>query len=186
VELLQHAMEAAVGNGLRATLESGSLLTGQLYIDLNYYSDQPANAMGQFQGYQEIPTLSGGLGQIQLQITRLLKKLNGLPLDATVASANGALGELRGTLAEMRGLLADEATRSLPGTLEDTLSELNSLLAGLGGPTGFADNLNRSLIELNRTLNALRGLSDQLEDKPNSLIFPVTREDDPVPRAGQP
>lgn len=186
VELLQHAMEAAVGNGLRATLESGSLLTGQLYIDLNYYSDQPADTMGQFQGYQEIPTLSGGLGQIQLQITRLLKKLNGLPLDATVASANGALGELRGTLAEMRGLLADEATRSLPGTLEDTLSELNSLLAGLGGPTGFADNLNRSLIELNRTLNALRGLSDQLEDKPNSLIFPVQREDDPVPRAGQP
>jgi paraquat-inducible protein B len=185
-ERLKAAVEAAVHNGLRATLASGNLLTGALYIDLNYHPDQPTEEIGEFQGRQLIPTIAGGLGQIQQQISQLLEKFNSLALEDTVGAATGAVDELKGTLGELRTLLASEDAQGLPASLNDTLAELTTLLRSLSGSAGFSENLNRSIIELNRTLQSLQGLTDTLGEKPNSLIFPVQHGADPVPKAGKP
>ena len=71
-------------------------------------------------------------------------------------------------------------------SLAATLDELNALLRGMSGSAGFTENLNRSLLELNRTLRSLQNLTQSLEQKPNSIIFPVNHGDDPMPKAGTP
>ena len=185
VERLRQAIPGAIGNGLRATLESGNLLTGALYVNLNFYPDQAPPPAREFEGSTVIPSMAGGLGQIQQQISRLLKKFNNMALEDTVAAANGTLRELRGTLAELRGLLASDDTRALPATLNDTLGELTGLLRELSATGGFPDHINRSLIELNATLRSLQGLTDTLQEQPNSVIFPIKHEADPTPRAGR-
>ena len=176
----------AVHNGLRATLASGNLLTGALYVDLDYYPDQPTAEIGEFQGRQVIPAIAGGLGQIQHQVSQLLKKFNSLALEETVDATTAAVDELQAMLGELRTLLASDGAQALPETLNDALNELNTLLRSLSGSAGFSENLNRNLMELNRTLQSLRGFTDTLGEKPNSIIFPVKHGADPAPKAGTP
>ena len=185
LERIQVGMEQAIHNGLRATLVSGNLLTGALYIDLNYYPDEPSAEIEKFHGHPVIPSIAGGLGQIQHQISQLLKKFNNLPLEDTVDAATAAVNEMKRTLRELRTLLASEDAQALPTTLNDALIELNTLLRSLSGSAGFSENLNRSIMELNRTLQSLRGFTETLGEKPNSIIFPVRHGADPAPRAGK-
>lgn len=185
VERLRELIPGAIDNGLRATLESGSLLTGALFVDLNFYPDQEPQPDSRFEGHTVIPTIAGSFGQIQHQVTRLLKKFNDLELADTVTAANGALRELRGTLAELRRLVASDGTRALPATLNDALAAVAGLLRQLDDAGGLPGNINRSLIELNATLRSLQGLSDTLQEKPNSVIFPIKHEADPMPRSGR-
>lgn len=186
VERLKAAVELAVHNGLRATLASGNLLTGALYVDLDYYPDQPTEEIGEFQGRQVIPAIAGGLGQIQHQVSQLLEKFNSLALEETVDATTAAVNELEKMLVELRTLLASDGAQTLPETLNDALDELNTLLRSLSGSAGFSENLNRNLMELNRTLQSLRGFTDTLGEKPNSIIFPVKHGADPAPKAGTP
>jgi paraquat-inducible protein B len=167
VERLRRTMDAAVGNGLRATLSTGNLLTGSLYVGLDMYPDDKEQELGTFAGWRTIPTIASGLEGIQVKVSTLLDKLNALPLDAVTRSADGTLKSAESTLAE----------------LEETIAEMRALLAS-EGVQNLPESLDRSLAELNRTLQSLEALANTLEDQPNALIFPRDPERDPEPRAG--
>lgn len=160
-------VEESVSIGMRASLETGNLLTGSLYIALDLYPDAPKASVGDFLGYPTIPTIGGGLEQIQHQVTAFLDKLNALPLDdiaknanTTITSVDDTVVELERTLAEVRTLVASDDTQGLPRSVEQTLAQIDA------------------------TLRSLRELAATLEQKPNALIFPVEHQPDPEPQAG--
>jgi len=162
IELMSRRIEAGVRNGLRATLSTGNLLTGSLYVSLDFYPDEAPAELGSFAGHTTIPSIPSGLEGIQVQLTSLLDKLNAMPLEDVAASANRTVQELERTMAELRMLLASDQLRSLPVSLE------------------------ASLAELDRTLQSIEDLATTLGDQPSSLVFPREPERDPEPITGSP
>src|SRR3712207_8384890 len=50
---------------LRASLKTGNLLTGGLFVDLDFQKDAPPAEVTEMFGYNVMPTVSGGLGELQ-------------------------------------------------------------------------------------------------------------------------
>ncbi len=159
-ETLRRTIEVGVKNGIRATLATGNLLTGSLYVALDMYRDEPTAEVGEFAGRPTIPTIASGLGGIEVKLSTLLDKLNDRPVDQILATADSTLRELRDTIAEVRTLVASDGVQSLPSDLEATLAELE------------------------RTLHSVEELARTLEERPSSLIFASDPEPDPEPTVG--
>jgi len=167
VSQLAEILERSVANGLRATLSTGSLLTGSLYVALDFYPDEAPAELGTFAGRPAIPTVAGGLEAIEYRVAKLLDKLNALPLgdvtksaDATLRSADDTLIELQRTVEQLRIMLASQELQTLPRSLETSLGELD------------------------RTLRSVNTLTQTLDEQPNALVFPRDVVKDPVPAAG--
>jgi len=161
-ERLLRAIESGVSQGLRASLATGNLLTGSLYVALDSYPDVPPAEVQEFAGRPTIPTTGSGLEGLQHQASALLDKLNALPVEDVVGSADATLQELNATVASLHTVLRSDGIQSLPDQIELTLAELD------------------------RTLRKVSELAASLESQPSSLIFSRTPELDPGPAAGAP
>ncbi len=175
--MLRGSVVTGVTNGLRATLQSGNLLTGSLYVNLDYYPNEDPAELGEFAGYTTIPTISGGLDKIQQSLAQLLDKVNALPLENTVENANNALGNLDTTLASLDKILASESTQAIP-------QQLNATLEGLSPGSQAYQELNSALYELNKTLQNLSDLSESLSE--SATLLPSPEVTDPTPEANRP
>ncbi len=182
VSIMGESVAISVQNGLRATLESGNLLTGAQLIELDIYESEPLREVGEFLGYPTIPVISGGLAHIQMQISQLLDKLNGLPIEGVMVRAESAVLELEGTLKAVRRFAESDGLQNLPATLETTLDELNALLDSFDSHSEFRLELLRTIEELKRTLQNVDAVAEQLSEKPNSLVFPQKQLPDPEPK----
>jgi paraquat-inducible protein B len=94
--------------GFRAQLQSQSLLTGLLFVNLDFYKDAPARLVGGEQPYPEIPTIPSEFEQLQQTAGDVAMRLPGL-----VEQLNGLLGtvntELQGSKDQFREIVADVA-----------------------------------------------------------------------------
>ena len=176
---LEEVVRLGVGNGLRATLATGSLITGSLFVAMDYYTDAPAAELGSFAGRPTIPTVASGLEGIAQQVTVLLAKVNALPLEKTIGSANRIL-------ADLDAIVASRGMQELPATLEGTLVELRETLDSVSADSPLQGRLLRTATELERSLQSLRRLLETLEDQPNALIFSRPPGEDPEPPSGSP
>jgi len=190
VERMREALAVSLKSGMRASLQTGSLLTGALYINIDWYKDEPAVETAEFDGYPVMPTIPSGLGRLEQQIGSLLDKLNNLPLEPVVNNASNALATLDGSLASLTAtmnslqlILDKEGSKSLPGELSDTLAELRQTLSTLSPDSPMGQSISNSVFELNRTLRNLEELTRTLSEKPNSLVFPTDFPADPIPEA---
>jgi len=188
----QKDIAIGVRQGLRATLQTGNLLTGQKLIGVDYYPDEEPAELGSFEQYVTIPTVETGVELLQTQVSALLKKLNALPLEETVASAtkamtnsDTALVSLKATLASANAMIKGADTVALSGELTATLQKMRFVLDGFSRNADLYKNLNASLRSLDATLSNTKSLTRQLSDKPNSLLLPANNEPDLIPRARQ-
>jgi paraquat-inducible protein B len=183
VDMLNNAVIKGVPLGMRATLATGNLLTGALYINVDYFDDVEPAEVGEMFGYPTFPTVSGGFERIERQVNRLLEKFNNLPLEDTVATVNGAVAELESTLASLDVILEDSSTQALPAEIGKAVKELRATLKGFDPDSPLYQSLNASMYELNRTLENLRALTKTLSEQPNAALLPVELPPDPVPEA---
>ena len=161
----------AVEDGLRVSLKTGNLLTGQLYVDLDFNKDAPPATVTELRGYHVLPTTASGLGQLEEKLSAILDKVKALPLEATVANANDLLAQFKGVAQHLDEVLQSKDTQALPTELRGDLAELQKTLQGYNNKSDFYQGLNGTLRQLDDTLKSLRGLTDTLERKPNSLLF---------------
>lgn len=187
----------SVRRGLRATLSTASLLTGALYIDLDFLPTASPAELSRIDGMDVIPTESSGLARLQDKLNAILTKLEALPLEGTLTKFGNAadeiavtvkdlratLDEAEGTLAAARKLLENEDTQGLTTELADTLKQVRGSVESLGPNGAVQGDLSRTLDELRAALRSFKTLSDSIEDKPNSLLFGREGSGDPTPRA---
>jgi paraquat-inducible protein B len=167
-----------VQEGLRATLKTGSILTGQLFVNLTLDSDAPLAEVGMLGDYRTLPTESAGLARLEDKIVLFIDKLQKLPLEETVAGATNALAEiedasksLREAAVQVDALLASEDVQNLPQRIDEALDNFNTVLAGLEPDSVLYQNLSKTTEELRDSLRSIKVLVDGIERKPNSLIF---------------
>jgi len=155
-----------VNRGLRAQPRSASLLTGKLYIALDFLPASPRVAFDTSIRPLELPTVNGTFQELQANIGRLVKKVNDLPLEQITADLHTDLTDLHETLSELH-------TRVLPNAV-DTLSALHSTLDGADRALDVESPLQRGLTdtlsETRSTLQAVRELADYLDRHPDALL----------------
>lgn len=167
----QALMVRSVEKGLRASLKTGSYLTGQLFVDLDFQKDPPPAGIVQLGGYDTLPTVSGGLSELTDKVAALLDKFRALPLEQTVENANGALASVKDAAGNLNTFLASRETQALPGELRKNLTQLQKTLSGYNDQSTFYGDLSGTLRQLTETLRSLRELTGTLERSPNSIIF---------------
>jgi paraquat-inducible protein B len=154
-----------VGRGLRAQARSGSLLTGKLYIALDFLPSSPV-AFNPSIRPLELPTVKGTYQELEASIGRMVKKVNDLPLEQIAADLDTDLKELHGTLSEVD-------TGVLPSAV-DTLSALHSTLDSAGRTldvnSPLQDGLLETMSETRGALQAVRELADYLDRHPDALL----------------
>ena len=168
----------SVRTGLRATLRTGSILTGKLFIDLDTQEDPPPAEIVEINGYQVLPTISTGLGQLQDKVAAVLDKIQNLKIEETVENASSALAEIKSSATELKKvvagldkLLASEETQGLPKEIKGALDEMRMTLSGFNDKSTIYRDVARTLEELGTTLRSIESLATTLERKPSSLIW---------------
>ncbi|UVE17312.1 MlaD family protein [Pseudomonas sp. LS44] len=169
-----------VENGLRAQARTGNLLTGQLYISLDFYPDAEKVAFDPSERPIQVPTVPGSLDKIQEQLQQMVDKINNLPLERIAGNLDGNLAELRQTLKQFNS----QTLPGVQGTLEEIRSTLQSANSALGEDSPQREQLSETLNELGRVSRSLRDLTDYLGRHPESLIR--GRPDNATPRNLQP
>ncbi|MEM1155986.1 MAG: intermembrane transport protein PqiB [Pseudomonadota bacterium] len=190
VQQMSSNVENGVAQGLRASLQTGNLITGQLYVSFDFYDDVEAVEPQEFEGYTVLPTIPTGLGQLEKQVGDLLDKVNALPLNSLLVSADNSLQTLDGTLASLTGtldslqtILDEESTQLMPEEINRTLGEIRAAVSAIAPDSAGGQSLNEAILELNRTLRNLEQFTRTLSAKPNSLIFSSDVPADTIPEA---
>ena len=174
---LSHMIGQLVDHGLRAQARTGNLLTGQLYIALDFVPHPAKVAYDPDLRPVEIPTAPGSFDKLQQQMADIVDKLDKVPFDQIGQHLDQTLVGLNATLAQVNG-------KTLPGidaTLQDTRKTLGTADAALSGDSPLQQNLGQALQELQRTMRSLRVLTDYLGVHPESLLR--GRQADPRPAA---
>jgi paraquat-inducible protein B len=165
-ETLAEFVGTLVNRGLRAQPRSGSLLTGKLYIALDFLPASPPATFDASVRPLELPTVNGAYQELEANIVRMVKKVNDLPLEQIATHLDTDLRDLHGTLNALHN-------RVLPSAV-DTLSALHTTLDSADRTLDVESPLQRSLTETlsetRSTLQAVRELADYLDRHPDALL----------------
>ena len=185
-------MEKLIKQGLRAQLQTDSLVTGKLFIEVDMHPDKPIRLLGAVQDYQEIPTILSGMQQ-------LTKTIEDLPLEELVEKTMSAVEgidklvnspDLTASISAMRvalegfGKMAKnidgqvdpiaESFRSTAKSAEETLEQVTLALEGIRDMTGKNSpiyyELNEAFDDLSETARSISILSDYIQRHPETLI----------------
>ncbi len=168
-------MAQLIKKGLRAQLQTGSLLTGQLLVDLDFHPKSAIVAHQNTSIYPEFPTTDSSMDQFTQSANIILDKIAKLPLDTLTTEINQTLKSLQLTSASAKDMLV---------TAKSTLATANSTLDSAGKAMTSAHTvlksiepgstthyeLDKLLLELNQAAGSVKQLTDYLEQHPDSLI----------------
>ena len=179
-----------IQRGLRGSLKTGNIVTGALYVDMDFYPKAPAvTGMREFGGYKIVPTVSGGLAQIQQKLVDTLDKINNLPLNPMLEQATNTLSEsqrtmrrLQTTLDNLNKLTASQSMQQLPQDMQQTLRELNRSMQGFQPGSAAYNKMVADMQRLDQVLRELQPVLKTLNEKSNSLVFEAKDKKDPEPK----
>ncbi|OAI20955.1 mammalian cell entry protein [Methylomonas koyamae] len=146
----RQAAQKLIDLGLKGRLETQSLLTGLLYVDLNFHADKPMNLVKlDYKNLPELPSVPTTVDEIRNTADEIINRAKQLPLEDT-------LKNLSETLAEIRGLLQSDDTRKSMAALAKSLQETQKLMATLNSQSGpLLTNANGALSDTRTTLQEL-------------------------------
>lgn len=168
-------IEQLIGKGLRAQLQTGSLLTGQLFVALDLFPNSKIATHANNTGYQEFPTTANPVNQIANSAHAVLDKISKLPLETMSTEINKTLASLQGTSKAATATLV--TANGTMGTLDQTMKSADKtmisaqkILTTLEPGSSTQYELNQLLQELTQSANSVKQLTDYLQTHPDSLI----------------
>ena len=148
----------AVKEGLRAQIVPTDIITGMLYVDLVFDRNDTTRVITKEGRYASLPTVGYSSGNIMASATKILDKINRLPLEKLLASLNKVVDESAKPVANANALLLD---------LKKTVANLNKM-TNKRSFAAMPDEVNRMLKELTRTLQTTKKVVKGYDS--NSLI----------------
>jgi paraquat-inducible protein B len=165
-EQLPRILHGMVDHGLRAQARTGNLLTGQLYIAIDFDKKAPKVTFNEKASPLEVPTMAGDFDHLQEQISSIVDKVEKIPFDSIGRNLDGSLQELHGTLKQVNSELLPEAKKTLQG-VNKTVGTANDALSA---DSPLQQNITVTLEELQRTVRSVRAFTDYLGRHPESLL----------------
>jgi len=190
IDKISRLLEQETQQGLKASLKSGSLLTGSLFVDLDYYqADLGLESIEQSNGFTVIPSVAGSLAQIEQKVFSILDKFEQMPINLTIESinkmllnANSTMEELNLAVTQIKELLSQSQTQAIPKNINQALSELSNTLNGFNQQAPVYGELEQTLIQFQQLMREAQPFIKELNNKPNSLIFESKAGQDPQPK----
>jgi paraquat-inducible protein B len=151
--------------GMRAQLNTESLLTGLLYIDLDLHPGAPMNLALEPGGpYREIPTIQTDFAQLQEQLTKALDKFEKIDFQALVVSITDAANSIK-------TLTGSPELKATLESLKETIANLNQAIVSVRAVVNNANSkigplvtdLQRNSDEANRTMKDTRAVLVNLQ-----------------------
>jgi len=188
------SVEALLKAGLRASLQSASLITGQQVVALDFVTDAPPATLTKEGEDFVLPTTEGGgFAGLASSANDLLNKVSTIPFDQIGKSLGGilksvndatqgpqlkkALTDLSAMIASAQAMMQRLDTKQLPqltADLEKTLTSANKLVlsldSGYGDNTKFNRDLDRLMAQTTDAVRSIRALTDLLARHPEALI----------------
>ncbi|MBU3950672.1 MAG: MCE family protein [Proteobacteria bacterium] len=194
------ALNTLIDQGLRARLQVGSLITGQLFVELDMHPGTPVRMVNGKGPFPELPTLPADLSQITTSVKNILAKMEKLDMEKigsellnTLEGTNklvnsreisDAVNDLRESLALLKQILnkLDQRIDPIAVNLENAIGAGHDALERAKATLGLMDEvlntnspLQYNFIELTSELSemarSIRILVDMLERNPNAVIF---------------
>jgi len=159
-------LENMVARGLRGQMRAANVLTGQQYVALEFFRNEPPAEFDGSEYPPVLPTVTGDFDRLQQQLSSIVDKVEKLPLDGLVQDVRGTLQAVTTVLNNVDQDLTPELAASLT-SLRKTLAAVDRFVAeGASTATG----LEGTMRELTAAARALRSLADYLQAQPSSLI----------------
>lgn len=184
----QAMMSKLVSKGLRARMETASLLTGQKLVTLSMEKDPPPAEIIATQFYSEFPTIGSALDDLPLLATEIMgslqetldgvkKLVNSGKLDKAVDNLNGVLSEAEQAVRAAKKVLETVDKQTLPTVTQEMSKTLQKLQGSLShidrltaqnSPTQY--QLQEMLEEVTAASRSVRTLAETLQRQPSALI----------------
>jgi paraquat-inducible protein B len=182
----------AIKEGLRAKIAALDPITGAQYIDLTFKHNDGPGMIIQRKKYVQIPMTTNSTPGILGSISKILEKLNGLPLNELVDSVikvvdasekpvnnlNELLIDLKASVKNLNKFTSKESFEVMPDELNKVLKEVTRTLKrtqkvvkGYDSDSLIKQQLAQTLEILTRTSQEMQVFLRMLNRKPNSLIF---------------
>lgn len=159
-------LRAMVDRGFRAQLRTGSLLTGQLYVALDFFKDAPKVRIDPQQSQPELPTVRGDLEDLQHSLKAILKSLSGVKFDEIGVSVEQTLANVNGVMRRFDRELAPE----LKASLQDLQRTLKAAEKTLATDSPVMVEVVDAAREVSRAAQSMRSLADLLDRQPEALL----------------
>jgi paraquat-inducible protein B len=152
--------------GLRAQLRSASLISGQMYVALDYFPDAPEAKIDWERKPPEFPVVPSEMANVQASLRSLLVKLDKVPVEEIGKDARKAIAALDRTLTRLEGETLPEAKKSL-ATFDRTLQSANRTLERVD--VEIVPEAKKTLEELRR---AIASAERMLANTDNTFLGP--------------
>ena len=186
-----------VKHGLQASLETGSLITGDKIITLNQYPDDIRSLRkDEYSNYPVLPSRAGSISQLTDDISAIVASVKKLPLEEIANNTKEATAALKSALAtpavKTLGASLDKTLKQLDKTLQSVqkagdstdkaLAQLDKQIKTLGkqleqtlyniGPeSNLTYSLQETLKTVQRSMKSINDVMRKIDDKPNVLIM---------------
>ena len=169
----EQRLQFLIGKGLRAQLRNGNLLTGQMYIALDFFPKEPTVKVDVSKSPIELPTVSGSLEELQSQVQEIAAKVNKIPFEELGKDMRVSLATLNRTLSgaeQLAKTLNNDVSPEITAALKDVRKTVDSANKTLSEDSPLQQDVRQTLQELTRAAGSVRVLTDYLERHPESLL----------------
>ena len=169
-----------VDKGLRAQLRTGSLVSGQLFVAVDYFPDAPKAKIDMTQDPPEFPVVQGDLADLEEKVKNIVAKIDTVPVEEIGKELKKTLETLNRTLARVEGETLPEAKKTLEDlrravtAAERVLASTDNTLLGPDAPA--QQELRDALKEIARAARGIGVLADYLERNPETLLRGKNKE----------
>ncbi len=181
-------LQFAVANGLRAQLQSASLLGG-LQVSLDQFDDVPPAAIEvEAEPYPRLPSIPAEISDFTDTAEGVFRRVNALPIEELLDNANRVMvnvnrllssegvietpEEVLALLGDIRALIASDAIQGLPGQAAGTMGALQSTaeeLQGVVRQLSEADAVAALVSALDAAEEAANAVYEAVDEMPETL-----------------
>ncbi|MCU7833843.1 MAG: MCE family protein [gamma proteobacterium symbiont of Taylorina sp.] len=178
-----YQLEKLIKRGLRAQLETGNLLTGQMYIALDFFPETAPFVIDWNSDIPELPSIPGTIGRVKNNISSILQKVDAMmtqaeelsyklnqnmepELSATLQQVNAMMLQIK----ELSYKLNHKLEPELTGTIKQAESTLVTIQDTLKSDSVLQQDLHIALREFTKAARSIRSLADYVEKHPESLL----------------
>ena len=161
-------VQRLLGLGLSAQLDSESLLTGRMYVSLDFRPDQNPVFVGAQSEYPEVPTVGSSMADVTERLRDIAERLSRVDIDrvsevmySTLEGLNSVAtsDELQGMPGEIDQVLANldvtiTTVRTLAANVDETIGPMRAQAAAT------AEQAEASLAEVEQTVQSFREVMD--------------------------
>ena len=162
-------MNMLVARGLRAQVRSGNLLTGQLYIAMDFFPNAPKAQINWKANAPEFPTTPGEMESLKASIFSVAKKLDQIDYAGVSTDLKETLKSTTKMMATLDASLA-QLTPETKAVIAEARSALVAAEQAIAPGSPLLQDSTAMMSEIARAARAFRILADYLEQHPEALI----------------